>query len=282
MRALRTRHPTRTIADSGTPDPPQSHGTRSAPDPPAVGLDRDSRLGPTCGGESRSRDARAVLIVGAQAAGKTSVGQALARRFDQAAFIEGDALWQMIVAGLHDMSASVDPEAERQLALRYRHGALLCESFVHAGFSAVHVENMYGPIVEQHLRTLRCPAIARRAPAQHRCDRAPIPEPGGEAYRPWIPPGGSIRDAIRRFDEWIARPHRSDCGSTLRTSTSTRRWTRSWSVGQRRSSSSRPKPHRVQVVQSYRPGRVVRSITTDSGPPRNPPHAADITSGTGR
>jgi hypothetical protein len=29
-------------------------------------------------------------------------------------------------------------------------------------------------------------------------------ERGGEAYLPWIPRGGSIRDAIRRFDEWIA------------------------------------------------------------------------------
>ena len=29
-------------------------------------------------------------------------------------------------------------------------------------------------------------------------------ERGGEAYLPWIAPGGSIRDAIKRFDEWIA------------------------------------------------------------------------------
>lgn len=147
---------------------------------------------------------RAVLVVGAQAAGKTSVGQALARRFDRAAFVEGDALWQMIVAGRRDMSASVDPEAERQLALRYRHGALLCESFVQAGFSAVHVENMYGPIVEAHVRTLRCPrSLVVLRPSIDAIERRYL-ERGGEAYRPWIPLGGSIRDAIRRFDEWIA------------------------------------------------------------------------------
>jgi hypothetical protein len=147
---------------------------------------------------------RAVLIVGAQAAGKTSVGQALARRFNRAAFIEGDALWQMIVAGRHDMSASVDPEAERQLVLRYRHGAMLCESFVQAGFSAVHVENMYGPIVEQHVRALRSPrSLVVLRPSIDAIERRYL-ERGGEAYRPWIPLGGSIRDAIRRFDEWIA------------------------------------------------------------------------------
>jgi hypothetical protein len=147
---------------------------------------------------------RAVLIVGAQAAGKTSVGQALAQRFSRAAFIEGDALWQMIVAGRRDMSASVDPEAERQLALRYRHGAMLCQSFVQAGFSAVHVENMYGPTVEQHLRTLRCPrSLVVLRPSIDAIERR-YRERGGEAYRPWIPPGRTIRDAVRRFDEWIA------------------------------------------------------------------------------
>jgi hypothetical protein len=128
----------------------------------------------------------------------------LARRFSRAAFIEGDALWQMIVAGRSDMSASADPEAERQLALRYRNGAMLCESFVQAGFNAVHVENMYGPGVEQHVRTLRCPrSLVVLRPSIDAIERRYL-ERGGEAYRPWIPPGGSIRDAIGRFDEWIA------------------------------------------------------------------------------
>ena len=29
-------------------------------------------------------------------------------------------------------------------------------------------------------------------------------ERGDDAYAPWVPPGGSTRDAIRQFDEWIA------------------------------------------------------------------------------
>jgi hypothetical protein len=147
---------------------------------------------------------RAVLIVGAQAAGKTAVGQALARRLKRAAFIEGDVLWQMIVSGRRDMSASTDADAERQLALRYRHGAMLCESFVEAKFNAVHAENMYGPTVEQHVRSLRCPrSLVVLRPSIDAIERRYL-ERGGEAYLPWIPPGGSIRDAIRRFDDWIA------------------------------------------------------------------------------
>ncbi len=147
---------------------------------------------------------RAVLIVGAQGAGKSSVGRALAERLERAAFIEGDVLWKMVVAGRRDMSADPDPEAERQLALRYRHGAILCESFVEAGFSAVHVDNMYGPTVERHVRSLRCPrSLIVLRPSVEAIERR---ERGraGNAYASWIPAGGSIRDAITRFDAWVA------------------------------------------------------------------------------
>jgi len=94
--------------------------------------------------------------VGAQASGKSSVGRALAERVARGAFIEGYALWKMVVAGAVDMSSESNPEADGQLALRYRHGAMLRESFVREGFVAVHAENMYGVAVQRHLRTLRC------------------------------------------------------------------------------------------------------------------------------
>ena len=83
---------------------------------------------------------RAVLVVGAQASGKSTVGRALAARVERGAFIEGYVLWKMVVAGAVDMSGEASVEADRQLALRYRHGGLLCESFVGEGFTAVHAE----------------------------------------------------------------------------------------------------------------------------------------------
>ncbi|MGB7237934.1 MAG: phosphotransferase [Rhodococcus sp. (in: high G+C Gram-positive bacteria)] len=146
----------------------------------------------------------AVLVVGAQASGKSSVARLLAERVPRGAFIEGDVLWKMIVAGAVDMSGDASAEADQQLALRYRHGALLCESFVAEGFVAVHAENMYGPPVERHLQSLRC--------ARSLVVLRPRPEVieerermrGTSAYRPWIPPGGSLRDAVIRFDEWVA------------------------------------------------------------------------------
>jgi hypothetical protein len=159
---------------------------------------------------------RAVLVIGAQAAGKTAVAQALAKRFRRGAFVEGDVLWKMVVSGRRDMSANPDPEAEQQLALRYRHGGMLCESFVEAGFTATHSDNMFGPSVERHVRSLRCPrSLVVLRPSIDAIERR-ASERGGDAYAPWVPPGGSIRDAIRRFDEWIAETRPSGSGSTRR------------------------------------------------------------------
>ena len=147
---------------------------------------------------------RAVLVVGAQASGKSTIARALAERVERGAFIEGDVLWKMVVAGAVEMSGEASVEADRQLALRYRHGGLLCESFVGEGFTAVHAENMYGPAVEQHLRSLRCPrslvVLRPRPDIIEERER----QRNSNAYRAWIPPGGSLLDAVVRFDEWVA------------------------------------------------------------------------------
>jgi chloramphenicol 3-O-phosphotransferase len=151
---------------------------------------------------------RAVVVIGAQAAGKSSIARSLAARFDRGAVVEGDVLWKMIVGGAVDMSADPDPEADRQLALRYRHGAMLCESFVSEGYIAVHAENIFGPAVVQHLQSLRCPrslvVLRPRPEVIERRER----ERGTNAYEPWVLPGGSLLEAIVRFDEWVAETPR--------------------------------------------------------------------------
>ena len=146
----------------------------------------------------------ATLITGVQSSGKSTVGRLLAHRLTPAAFIEGDDLWRMVVSGREDMADPPTAAALAQLDLRYRHGAMLSQSFVGAGIHAVHVDNVYGPAVAEQLDALTC----RRALVVLRPSADAVVEReagrGTGAYDAWRTDGGSLLDAVRRFDAWLA------------------------------------------------------------------------------
>ena len=158
----------------------------------ATSTDPDSLLEPT-----------AVLITGVQSSGKTTVGRLLAERLVPGAFIEGDDLWTMVVSGREDMADPPSDAAVEQLELRYRHGAMLSQSFVEAGIHAVHVDNVYGPSVTEQLDRVTC----RRALVVLRPSVEAVAERerrrGTGAYDAWLG-DGSLLDAVRRFDGWLA------------------------------------------------------------------------------
>ena len=110
----------------------------------------------------------------------------------------------MVVGGRVDMAATPDAEAERQLALRYAHGALLAASFVTAGFVAVHADNVYGPAVAEQLARFPVPrslvVLRPRPDVVERRER----ERGTDAYAPWTAQLGSRQAAIEQFDRWLA------------------------------------------------------------------------------
>ena len=93
--------------------------------------------------DTRVYEPSAVLVTGVQAAGKSTVGRLLAERFEYSAFIEGDDMWRLIVRGRVDMSPDPDPEAIRPFELRLKHGAMLVDSLVDAGFTAVHADLVF-------------------------------------------------------------------------------------------------------------------------------------------
>ena len=151
---------------------------------------------------------RTVVIVGVQGSGKSTVGAALAARLERAAFIEGDLLWQMVVAGRVDMSPQPTGEALQQLELRYRHGALLAESFVAHGFTAIHVDNIYGHGVVEHLASLRCArSLVVLRPRPDEVVRREL-ERGTNAYAGWVDAECSLLEAVEQFDQWLAETPR--------------------------------------------------------------------------
>jgi adenylylsulfate kinase-like enzyme len=94
------------------------------------------------------------VISGNQGAGKSTVGELLAKRFVLAAHIDGDRLEQFVVSGrrwpeslddLDPASGLVFGEAGRQLRLRLQNGCLVACSFVDAGITAVLTDIICGP-----------------------------------------------------------------------------------------------------------------------------------------
>lgn len=87
--------------------------------------------------DNSGRDAAVYLITGIQAAGKSTVAQALAERFDLSAHIRGDTYRRFVVRGSAPMSPDPSPEALAQLRLRHRLAAQTADAYAAQGFTAV-------------------------------------------------------------------------------------------------------------------------------------------------
>ena len=94
------------------------------------------------------------LITGAQASGKSTVADLLARRFDHGVHVRGGQFYRWAVRGWVHVGDPDDREARRLLDLRYRLSALTAKEYAAAGFTTVVQDNIYGVDVERWLKTL--------------------------------------------------------------------------------------------------------------------------------
>lgn len=78
-----------------------------------------------------------VLITGISAAGKSTVAQLLAERFDRAVHVRGDLFRKMVVRGQVHMTAERPAEAVHQLWLRHQLTASTVDAYRQAGFAVV-------------------------------------------------------------------------------------------------------------------------------------------------
>jgi chloramphenicol 3-O-phosphotransferase len=96
-----------------------------------------------------------ILITGVMAAGKSTVAQGVAERFDPSVHLRGDVFRKMVVNGRLEMSSAPDPRALEQLRLRYRAAAAVARLYQHAGFTVVYQDTIVGPILTDVVAAFR-------------------------------------------------------------------------------------------------------------------------------
>ena len=94
------------------------------------------------------------LITGISAAGKSTVAQLLAERFDRAVHVKGDIYRRMVVSGRVHVRPGAPPEAERQLDLRYRLGASTADAYFDAGFTVAVQDIVMGPALATYVERI--------------------------------------------------------------------------------------------------------------------------------
>lgn len=98
---------------------------------------------------------RVIVITGVMAAGKSTVAQLLAGRLERSVHVRGDVFRRMVVNGRVEMGPGAEPEAFRQLNLRYDLAALTADRYAAAGFDVVVQDVILGPELPAFLSRVR-------------------------------------------------------------------------------------------------------------------------------
>lgn len=85
------------------------------------------------------------LVIGVQAAGKSTVADLLARQFARGVHVRGGQFYRWAVKGwVHPHGDLHEAEARRLLDLRYRLSAMTADQYCAAGFTTVVQDNIFG------------------------------------------------------------------------------------------------------------------------------------------
>jgi len=100
------------------------------------------------------------LVTGIMAAGKSTVAQALAERFDRSVHVRGDTFRRFVVSGRAEMSAEPSVEALAQLRQRYELAAMVGDRYAAAGFVTVIQDIVLGPMLAEVIDMIRTRPLA--------------------------------------------------------------------------------------------------------------------------
>jgi chloramphenicol 3-O-phosphotransferase len=130
-----------------------------------------------------------IVVTGIQAAGKSTIAQALAERLDRSVHLRGDVFRRMIVSGRAEMGPADPPaEAVALLLLRYRLAAMAADAYASAGFTVVLQDiiigsHLPGMVAAIRSRPLYVVVLAPRAEVVEARDRARQLARGKLAYK---------------------------------------------------------------------------------------------------
>jgi chloramphenicol 3-O-phosphotransferase len=149
---------------------------------------------------------KVVLITGMQAAGKSTIAPLLASRLGPpAATVDGDVYYHAVVAGGVGMTPDPEPEALRQLQLRYDASALVARHYLEAGFDFVCSDIILGEYVARWLdcfEGIADPHLVVLAPSVESIVEREIAR-GSNSYRDWQRPGMTLADAVASLQEGL-------------------------------------------------------------------------------
>jgi adenylylsulfate kinase-like enzyme len=91
------------------------------------------------------------LVTGAQASGKSTVADLLARRFERGVHVRGGEFYRWAVQGWVHVDDRDQREARRLLDLRYDLSSTVADKYAAAGFTTIVQDNIYGVDVERWL-----------------------------------------------------------------------------------------------------------------------------------
>ncbi|GAA1556915.1 AAA family ATPase [Kribbella lupini] len=96
-----------------------------------------------------------IVVSGIMAAGKSTVSQLLAERFQYGVHLRGEVFRRMIVSGQASAEADDGEEAQKQLKLRYRLACQAADGYAQAGFTVVLQDVVIGELLREFLENIQ-------------------------------------------------------------------------------------------------------------------------------